>query len=898
MSNKITPELWVHCFAGTLVALVMAGPGFAQLPAAGLSDGSVLAPPALPGLLPNGLPVPNLPPEAQQEILQRLRDAAAGRTPPLGGPLPAPSAPAAQQPAYAAQPAAPPAAASLAEPLSHTEAFFAGRLGLALRQFGYDSFSAGARPPPLIGALPDTYLIGRDDELVLALRGRTRATLNLRVQRDGSILTPDLPPIPAAGRTLGELRADLAARVARDMPGSEAFVSIGQVRQISVFVAGEVQRPGMQTLTALASVLDALMQAGGPRRTGSLRGIRVEGPQGGRTIDLYAVITGEGGAVDLTLREGERILVPPLGSVVAIAGEVTRPGIYELPARSASAPLATVLRLAGDPLRPAGNRFLVQGTDAGGRRSFAEIGPRDAVRRGDSVLVQPGADVIANQMRLAGHVTAPVTRAVGRAGATLRSLLSDPRLVRPDPYPRLAVILRLDPATRGRSFIPFDLARILQGGADLPLAEGDEVIVLGNSDIAWLASPPAQRALRGEDPAAEACPALSQLAIAARSAPARFAHVRGAGFPDIGTPGCPQVFLDYPPLLGFLLDAAVLLSGEVRQPGLFPVLDDTGLDLVLAAAGGTTEGADLSAIELAREPLDQSGAQPLSRLLLDLRSRNFRAVRLSPRDVLRVPRGFSDRESGPVRLVGEALRPGSYDIRRGERLSELLARAGGLTPQAYPYGTVFTRDSVRIRQQEGFARTARDLEASLIQVAAGQAVAGARGGGVDVGSAITAGRQLADSLRQAQAAGRMAVEADPVQLAAHPERDVLLEPGDLIVIPKRPNEVTVVGAVLNPGSLQFRSGWRANDYARAAGGPQRFADAARAFVVLPNGQAAPAGLSGWQAGGPPIPPGSLVVVPQDPSPFETWGFIRDLTQVLSQVTISSAALAVIARELR
>jgi len=147
MSNKITPGLWVHCFAGTLVALVMAGPGFAQLPAAGLSDGSVLAPPALPGLLPNGLlpnglPVPNLPPEAQQEILQRLRDAAAGRTPPLGGPLPAPSAPAAQQPAYAAQPAAPPAAASLAEPLSHTETFFAGRLGLALRQFGYDSFSA------------------------------------------------------------------------------------------------------------------------------------------------------------------------------------------------------------------------------------------------------------------------------------------------------------------------------------------------------------------------------------------------------------------------------------------------------------------------------------------------------------------------------------------------------------------------------------------------------------------------------------------------------------------------------------------------------------------------------------------------------------------------------------
>jgi protein involved in polysaccharide export with SLBB domain len=868
------------------------------VPATAQTGGPPIAPPSLPSnlpaTLPGGLAVPGLPAGAQQEILQRILDAAGGRTPSLpAGPLPAPAAPNAL-PAIGAPPPAPAAE----EPLSHTEAFFAERLGLALRQFGYDSFRAGPSATPILGALPDDYLIGRDDELVLALRGRTRATLNLRVLRDGTIVTPDLPPIPAAGRTLRELRADLEARIARDMPGTEAFLSIGQVRQIAVFIGGEVQRPGSQAMTALASVLDALQIAGGVRKTGSLRAIRVEGPRGTRIVDLYAVIAGTGGPVDLSLREGERILVPALGGVIAVAGEVTRPAIYELPANSPGLPLASLLRLAGEPLRPAGNRFLVQGTDAGGRRSFTELRPGDMVRRGDSVLVQPGADVVANQLRLAGHVTAPVTRAIGRQGATLRGLLSDPRLVRADPYPRLAVILRLDAQTRIRRFVPFDLARALQGEGNLPLAEGDEVIVLGNGDIAWLASPPVQRALRGEAPADDNCPALTQLSIAARSAPARFAHARGAGFPDIGAPGCPPVFRDYPPLLPFLLDTAVLLTGEVRQPGLYPIQDDTGLDLVLAAGGGVTDGADLSAIELAREPTDQAGAIPLSRTLLDLRSRNFRAVRLSPRDVVRVPRGFSDRETGPVTLAGEAVRPGVYDIRRGERLSELLARAGGLTPQAYAYGTVFTRDSVRLRQQEGFARTARDLETSLIQVAAGQATAGVRGTNIDLGSAISAGRELAAALRQAQAAGRMVVEANPVLLAARPELDVLLEPGDLILIPKRPNEVTVVGAVLNPGSLQFQSGWRAGDYLRASGGAQRFADTSRAFVVLPNGQSAPAGLSGWQAGGPPVPPGSVVVVPQDPSPFETWGFIRDLTQVLSQVTISSAALAVIARELR
>ncbi|MCK8787816.1 capsule biosynthesis GfcC family protein [Roseomonas sp. NAR14] len=140
----------------------------------------------------------------------------------------------------------------------------------------------------------------------------------------------------------------------------------------------------------------------------------------------------------------------------------------------------------------------------------------------------------------------------------------------------------------------------------------------------------------------------------------------------------------------------------------------------------------------------------------------------------------------------------------------------------------------------------------------------------------------------------MVVEANPVILAARPEFDPLLEPGDLIAIPKRPNEVTVVGSVLNPGSLQFRTGWRAADYVRAAGGEQRFADASRAFVVLPNGQAAAAGLGSWQRGGPPIPPGSTVVVPQDPSPYETWGMVRDISNIVAQISLSGIALAVLA----
>jgi polysaccharide export outer membrane protein len=847
-----------------------------------------LPPPSLPG----GAPLPSLPPEVQQQILQRILDASGGAQLPAQPPTPGPG----DRTARPTRPATPPPAPDPAEPLSGVEAFFAARLDLPvpLRQFGHDSLRAGPASPPPLGAVPDGYVLGRDDEILVTLRGRTRATHRARIGRDGLLVLPDLAPIPAAGRTLRDLRMELAERANRELGGSEAFVSLGEIRQIGVLVAGEAERPGVVALPALASVLDALIAAGGVRRSGSLRAIRVEGPGGARVIDLYAVLAGEGDAPDLALREGERVVIPPLGPVVAIGGEVTRPGIYELPAGSNAASLAVVLRLAGEALRPAGNRYLRVGTDGAGRRAFSEIGPDALLRRGDAVLVQPSADVPANALRLTGHVTTPVTRSsAGRQ--TPRGLLADARLIRPDPYVRMGVVWRVDPTTRVRRFLPFDLGLMLAGRANLTLAEADEVIILGQADVLWLSSPPVQRALRGEAPDAEACPGLQALSVAARASPQRFAHARGAGFPDIGAPPCPQAFQDNAALLVFLLDNAVLIGGEARLPGLYPILNNTGLDLVLAAAGGPADSADLSAVEFAREPTDPSGTIPLTRALLDLRSRNFAAVRMSPRDTLRIPRGFGDREVGPVTLVGEFVRPGVYDIRRGERLSELIARAGGLTPQAYPYGAVFTRESVRQRQQDGLQRSARELEQSLLQVAGAQGMlAGGRGGG-DLGAAINAGRELAAALRDARAAGRMVVEANPVVLAARPELDVLLEPGDLIAIPKRPNEVTVVGSVLNPGSLQFTSGWRAADYVRAAGDLQRFADPSRAFVILPNGQSAPAGISGWQSGGPPVPPGSLVVVPQDPSPYERWGFLRDVTQLLSQVSISAAALAVIAR---
>jgi len=769
-----------------------------------------------------------------------------------------------------------------------------------LRLFGYDAFLAlPTGGPAAVAGIPDDYVLGRDDEIIATFRGRISRTIAARIDRDGRLILPDLAPIDAAGRTLLDLRRDLAARIARELPGTDLFVSVDGIRQIQVFVGGEVVRPGFQALTSLASVLDALAAAGGVRRTGSLRSIRVEGQSGMRTVDLYGVVSGRGPAPELALKPGDRIVVPPLGPTVAIAGEVGRPGIYELPPGQSHIPLVEALALAGETLRPHGVRFLLQQFDVSGRSAFAEIDRDRRLQRGDLVLVLPALSALVGQVRLSGHVLLPQVRSRSAAG-TVRRLIGDARQIRPDPYLRYAALVRVEPSTRLKRIEAFDLGQVLAGRHDFALADEDEVVILSRADVAWLSGPAVQRAIRGEV-LDQGCPALSRIAALVAGGPERFAPARGLGLIETGPGGCPDVFRDHPDLAATALETSVLLLGEVQRPGLYPLARESTLADLLAVAGGVSETADLRNVEVSRVLTVQGATTaPIERLALDIASRNFAAVRVNPRDSVRFARLFIDRDLGPVRLAGEFVRPGLYEIRRGERLSDVIQRAGGLTRDAYPFGAVFTRESVRLRQQEGFERAARDLEMNLVQVATGQTLNAPSGrGGIDLGEAIRAGRELAAALRTAPAAGRMVIEANPVVLAARPELDILLEPGDLLVVPKRPNEVSVVGAVLNPGALQFRSGLRAADYVEMAGGPQRFADLSRAFLLLPNGSTRPAALGSWRwsPGPEPVPPGSMIVVPQDPSPFETWGFLRDLGQVLSQLTISAAALAVIAREL-
>ncbi|MEJ0044199.1 MAG: SLBB domain-containing protein [Rhizomicrobium sp.] len=343
-------------------------------------------------------------------------------------------------------------------------------------------------------------------------------------------------------------------------------------------------------------------------------------------------------------------------------------------------------------------------------------------------------------------------------------------------------------------------------------------------------------------------------------------------------------------LLRTVADHLVWVLDQVHVPGVYVAAEGTTLPEMIAAAGGGNIQADLSSVEVTSTEFDRiAGLSHTSRNSYVVSDERFRTASIRPLDVVRLRQVYADRTGETITVAGQVRYPGVFDITRDERLSSVLQRAGGMTEVAYPYGTIFTRRSVAIHEREGNDRSARELQSQLAVLLSTPS----RAASVDQ-SGVAYLSTMVSEIRNAPTLGRITVTADPVVLAARPELDLILEPGDAIFVPKRPSTVTVSGEVLNPGSFQFRSSYGLDDYVRLAGGPNQAADSGDTFVVLPDGSAAPTSDSWVSFGnGGHIPPGSTIVVPRDLRPFDWSTFLRDTTQIVSQLAIAGASLAVL-----
>lgn len=782
---------------------------------------------------------------------------------------------------------------------SSIERDYALRTGRAISQYGYRVFGQGSRAPLTSGEISPDYVLGIGDELVVTYRGQISRTVSVVVNRDGDIVLPETPPIKAVGTTVGDLRNQVNQITERSMVGTSVYISVGSIRSISVAVLGEVVRPGTRSVNSFATVVDALNAAGGIRRSGSLRRVDLVRADGERIpVDLYNYLEGTASTATTVLREGDRIVVPLLGPTVAVDGDVARPGIFETAPGRSNMPMSMAMNLAGGPLRPAGNRMMHVAFDNEGVQSVSTVSGRSGtLQRGEILQVFIDRNVVGGTIVVEGAVSTPGARALDSRGS-LKSLLTNLDLLSGSPYLPFAVVQTRDPTTLLPTLIPVDLVGILGDVSDMTLNSGDRFIVLGSGDVSFLSSSPIAEALAGGG--VSSCGAINYLqGVARRTRADSFVSARQF-LAQSGTPAnapsrvdCPPIIDQYPALLPLMLENVSAITGDVRRPGLYPIVHPVPLRLLLNAAGGLGRSADISQVEVTRYDASVGATTTdIRREVLDLTKISLDSVMVRPGDMVRVATRVTTRESGVVVLRGEVLRPGSYDIRRGDRLSDLLARAGGLTAEAYPFGAVFTRDRVRSLERQANRRTADELQRGIVSLLARQAQ---RSSSAGVADAMGVMRELVTDISSVEPYGRVVVEADPAVLGARPELDTVLEGGDEIVIPKRPNFVLVVGEVLNPGAQQFVSGRKPEDYIKSAGGSSIDADEGRAFVVLPNGAAEMLALDSWGTTDASIPPGAMIVIPRDLAPFDFLAVTGDVTRILSGLALTAASLSVVSR---
>ena len=333
-----------------------------------------------------------------------------------------------------------------------------------------------------------------------------------------------------------------------------------------------------------------------------------------------------------------------------------------------------------------------------------------------------------------------------------------------------------------------------------------------------------------------------------------------------------------------LLKKTARAQGYFRRPHLYEIKEGDTVEDLIYLAGGFTSGVT----EKARLELSSINAETQERDLdIFLSTDEGKLSKLvKDGDAIKVSE-FSSLEESSIRLSGEVMYPGTYAIQKGEKLLDIMERAGGLSEVGYPLGAVFTRKKIAEEQKISFERSANLLEQAIADALTGGNIQNISSGGLAPVSV------LISRLRNTRPIGRLIVNTDPLVLKKDPFSNILLEDGDSLYIPKRPSSINVVGEVNTPSSHTFSSDVSINEYIRRAGGLRTTADSTGIYVILPNGESSLVNRRGISRKHSNLLPGSTVVVPRDPRPFDWLVMTRTITPIFANLATSAAAIAAI-----
>lgn len=723
----------------------------------------------------------------------------------------------------------------------------------ALKPFGYDLFDHGVSTfaPVTNVPVPSNYIVGAGDQLDVQLYGTQNRSVRLIVSRDGRVNLPELGPVNVGGQTFEEVKAAIEGRVQRQMIGAHASVSMGDTRSIRVFVVGEVRYPGSYTVSGLATITSALYAAGGAKVEGSLRNVQLKrNGQLVRQLDLYDLLIRGDTSDDAKLLQGDVITIPAVGPTVSIDGEVHRPAIYEIKNEST---VADLLELAGG-LTPEADRSKAMLTriDADQHRVVTPVdlsagAGGQQLRNGDLVRVMRLRPTLDSGIVVQGYLYAPGAFAY-RQGIRLSDVIHSVDELRPEADIHYVLVRRELPPDRRISVLSADLAAALRAPgstADVELMPRDRITVF---DLA-----------SGRDNVIQ--PLLDELQVQ-------------------GTSGQPT--------------ETVYVDGQVKVPGQYPLEQGMRISDLIRAGGGTADAAYGAAAELARYSVGAGGARQTSLIAIDLaaalRGDPAANVPLLPFDRLNIKRVPLWGTEESVTLQGEVRFPGKYAIRRGETLKSVIDRAGGLTAYAFPQGSIFTRESLRVREQAQLDVLAERMQRDITSFALSGAVAAGQSGGA---STLALAQSLLSQLKGTRAVGRMVINLPTLMHeSVGSTDDVILRNDDRLVVPRFEQQVTVLGEVQTSTSLLYNPRLSRDDYIAQSGGVTRRADRAQIYVVRANGSVVASGGSGWfrRTGSAEIKPGDTIVVPLNVEHLPPLPLWQAVTGILYNVAIAVAAV--------
>lgn len=752
--------------------------------------------------------------------------------------------------------------------------FVEAATGRMLPIFGSTFFRDAADPATPVDNVPVSadYVVGPGDEILIRAWGSIDIDYRATVDRNGLLNLPKVGSFNVNGVKAADLEKHLQTQIGRLYTNFSLSASLGQLRGVKVFVVGPAQRPGVFTLASQSTMLSAVVLAGGPSPSGSMRKVMLR--RDGRVIselDIYQFLVQGDKSKDVQLAAGDVIVFQPAGARVAINGALDTPSIFEL--KTPQEPVREVLRYAGGtPLLANPNRAQLERVDAAQPTAarFVETfaldgnGLQKSLRDGDILTLLAISPQFANAVTLRGHVAQPL-RYPYKPGMRIRDLIPDREaLISPDFYRRKNLLVqaidddeetRVDRDNRRRqgdrdtemnepgAETPYNASRAgstasstRYGNGNFDQRAANTTGDYGRTDVDRGATtrPRNERQRRSDDRA---------VVEASRKAPTAlfdelnwdYAVIERLNTQDLTTQVIP-----------FNLGKAILQSDEVNNRELLP--------------------GDVVTI-------------------------------YSQKD-MRVP---VSRQTRLVSLEGEIASPGVYQLQPGDTLQGLIQRAGGFTPQAYVYGMEFSREETRQRQRENIASAIVRLE-SLSAVQAARDSANRRDDAVAASTTATVSNAATQAqlarLRSVQPNGRIALELSPETNNLTGLPDVLLENGDRIVVPPRPSFVTVAGAVVNSNAFLWRPGRTAGEYLRMAGADEA-AEPDNMFILRADGTVSHAGDSRSFFGrnkleSQVMQPGDALIVPNQLD-FETWGRatirnLKDFAQIFSGFGIGIAAI--------